>query len=296
METRAHHLLIGSVALGLVGALVLFLLWVGKMEFNREYQFYDLVFEGSVSGMKVAGDVLYNGIKVGEITQIDLDEDNPNNVQVRVRVRKDTPVKDDSYASMEMQGLTGVAALLISGGSEKANPLVAEADQPFPVIKTRKSTFQELFAGTPQLINQGNVLLARVNEFVNEQNRKVFADTLIDINRLAKNLANASDKLDSISTNIDALAKNANTLIAGDAKATLSDVRGVAGDLRQIMADARQPLRDFARSGLPELLLLISDTRQMIGTVDRAAQRLESNPSSFLFGDKASEYQPVGGK
>ena len=78
------------------------------------------------------------------------------------------------------------------------------------------------------------------------------------------------------------------------AKQTFADIRGVAGDIRQVMADARGPLRDFARSGLPELLLLISDARQMIGTIDRAAQRFESSPSSILFGDKASEYNPGG--
>ena len=72
---------------------------------------------------------------------------------------------------------------------------------------------------------------------------------------------------------------------------TFADVRGVAADIRLIMSDARGPLRDFARAGLPELLLLISDARQMIGTVDRAAQRFESSPSSILFGDKASEYK-----
>lgn len=294
METRAHHLIIGSFAVGITLALVLFLLWIGKVELNREYQYYDLVFEGSVSGLSVAGDVLYNGIKVGEITKIDLDPDNPDQVLVRARVRKDTPVKTDSVASMDIQGLTGVAAVLISGGSEKAGPLTASEGQLFPVIKTKKSTFQELFAGTPELIQRGNKLLALASEFLSSDNQKVFSDTLSDIHRLTKNLANASDRLDSITANVDELSKNTNALIKGDVKQTFADVRGVAADIRLIVDDARGPLRDFARSGLPELLLLISDSRQMIGTIDRAAQRFESSPSSILFGDKASEYNPGG--
>jgi phospholipid/cholesterol/gamma-HCH transport system substrate-binding protein len=294
METRAHHLVIGSFAVGITLALVMFLLWIGKVELNREYQTYDLVFQGSVAGLSVAGDVLYNGIKVGEITDIDLDPDNPDHVLVRIRVRKDTPVKNDSVASMDSQGLTGVANVLISGGTEKAGPLTAAEGQTYPMIPTKKSTFQELFAGTPELINRGNKLLERASQFLSDENQKVFADTLIDIHRLTKNLANASDRLDSITASVDELAKNTNTLIKGDAKATFADIRGVAGDIRQVMADARGPLRDFARAGLPELLLLISDARQMIGTIDRAAQRFESSPSSILFGDKASEYNPGG--
>ncbi len=122
METRAHHLLIGSFAIGIAVLTVLFLLWIGKAEFNKQYQIYDLRFEGSVSGLSKAADVLYNGIKVGEVVDLKLDEDDPNNVLVRIQVDRMTPVKEDSYASLETQGLTGVAAVLIAGGSPKSIP------------------------------------------------------------------------------------------------------------------------------------------------------------------------------
>jgi phospholipid/cholesterol/gamma-HCH transport system substrate-binding protein len=284
METRAHHLLIGSFAIGITVLTVLFLLWVGNAEFNKQYQIYDLKFEGSVSGLSKAADVLYNGIKVGEVTDLKLDEDNPNNVIVRIQVDRMTPVKEDSYASLETQGLTGVAAILIAGGSPKSNPLVAAEGQEYPLIETRKSTFQKLFAGAPELINRGNAVLDRLSNFLSGENEQKFADTLANVERLSSNLAKASDKFESIATNID-------KLVAGDAKATLADVRGVAADIRQVMNEARVPLRDFARAGLPELLLAISDARQMIGSIDRAAQRLESSPSSLIFGDKAVEYK-----
>lgn len=289
METRAHHLLIGSFAIGIAVLTVAFLLWIGRFEFNRQYQLYDLKFEGSVSGLNKAADVLYNGIKVGEVIDLKLDEDNPNNVMVRIRVERFTPVKEDSYASLETQGLTGVAAIQLAGGSPKANPLVAEGNQRYPVIETRKSTFQKLFAGAPELINRGNAVLDRLSTFLSGENEKKFSDTISHVERLSANLAKASDKFDSIATNVD-------KLVGGEAKATFADIRGVAGDLRAIMNEARGPLRDFARNGLPELLLAIGDARQMIGSIDRAAQRLESSPSSLIFGDKAVEYQGTGGK
>ncbi|MDZ4867701.1 MAG: MlaD family protein [Alphaproteobacteria bacterium] len=289
METRAHHLLIGSFAIGIAVLTVLFLLWIGKAEFNKQYQIYDLRFEGSVSGLSKAADVLYNGIKVGEVVDLKLDEDDPNNVLVRIQVDRMTPVKEDSYASLETQGLTGVAAVLIAGGSPKSNPLVAGADQEYPMIETRKSTFQKLFAGAPELINRGNAVLDRLSNFLSGENEQKFADTIAHVERLSGNLAKASDKFESIATNVD-------KLVAGDAKATLADVRGVAADIRQVMNEARVPLRDFARAGLPELLLAISDARQMIASIDRAAQRLESSPSSLIFGDKAVEYKSQGGR
>lgn len=289
METRAHHLMIGSFAIGITLLTFLFLMWIGKFEFNRQYALYDMTFEGSVSGLSKAADVLYNGIKVGEVIKLDLDPKNPSNVLVRIQVARNTPVKMDSFASLETQGLTGVAAILLSGGGPKSTKLAAEGKQEYPVIKTQKSTFQKLFAGAPELINRGNAVLDRLTMFLSPANEVKFGATIEHVEELTGNLAKASGKFDSIASNLD-------KIIAGDAKGTLADVRGVAEELKQIMADARGPLRDFARHGLPELLLAVGDARQMIASVDRAAQRLEASPSSLIFGDKAVEYKSGGGR
>ena len=288
METRAHHLMIGSFAIGISVMTVLFLMWIGKFEFNRHYDVYMLRFEGSVSGLGKAADVLYNGIKVGEVTELNLDPKDPSNVLVTIQVERTTPVKTDSHASLETQGLTGVAAILIAGGQKGEKIAVAEGER-YPFIETRKSTFQKLFAGAPELINRGNAVLDRLATFLSPDNEDKFGRTIEHVERLASNMARASDKFDSIATNLD-------RIIAGDAKGTLADVRGVADELRQVMADARGPLKDFARRGLPELLLAISDARQMIASVERAAQRLEESPSSLLFGDKAVEYKSGGSR
>ena len=287
METRAHHLMIGSFAIGISVMTALFLMWIGKFEFNRQYQIFDLEFPGSVSGLNKAADVLYNGIKVGEVLDLQIDPDNPSNVRVRIQVERKTPVKKDSYASLETQGLTGVAAVLIAGGSKDAKAPVAESGEDYPEIETRKSVFQKLFAGAPELINRGNAVLDRLTTFLSPANESKFGLAIDHVEQLTANLAKASNKFDSIAANLD-------NIIAGDAKGTLADVRSVAEDIHTIMSDARGPLRDFARQGLPELLLAISDARQMISSVDRAAQRFDASPSSLFFGDKATEYKSGG--
>jgi phospholipid/cholesterol/gamma-HCH transport system substrate-binding protein len=284
METRAHHLMIGSFAIGITLLTFLFLMWIGKFEFNRQYQIFEMRFPGSVSGLSKSADVLYNGLKVGEVIYMRLDPEDPSAVLVRVRVERTTPVKQDSWASLEMQGLTGVAAIQLAGGSKKALVPVKKGKEEYPFVTTRPSTFQRLFAGAPELINRGNAVLDRLSTFLNNDNQQRFGMTIEHVERLSMNLAKASDRFDSIAMNLD-------KIIAGDAKGTLADVRSVAEDIHNIMADARGPLRDFARHGLPELLLAVSDARQMIASVDRAAQRLEASPSSLIFGDKAVEYK-----
>ena len=65
METRAHHLLIGSFMLVFLTGIVAFVLWLAKSEVDREVARYNVFFTGSVAGLGLGGDVRFNGIKVG---------------------------------------------------------------------------------------------------------------------------------------------------------------------------------------------------------------------------------------
>ena len=77
METRAHHLLVGSFVIIVVLGLFGFVIWLAKIDIDREFARYTIYFEGSVSGLSTASSVLYNGIPVGTVTAIELDTSEP---------------------------------------------------------------------------------------------------------------------------------------------------------------------------------------------------------------------------
>lgn len=86
METRAHHVVIGLFTLIVVSAALLFCLWLTNSGSDRQFRLYDIVFNEPVSGLSQGSTVQYSGIRVGEVTQLRLDRDNPNKVWARIRV------------------------------------------------------------------------------------------------------------------------------------------------------------------------------------------------------------------
>jgi phospholipid/cholesterol/gamma-HCH transport system substrate-binding protein len=296
METRAHHLLIGSFALGITALIFLFVIWLSKAQFDAEFATYQVRFEGSVSGLRKSADVLFNGLKVGEVTDLQIDKDDPNKVVAFMRVAAMTPVKADSIATLEFQGLTGLAAILISGGTKKGGePATAKGDD-YPSIKAGKSKFEEIFASAPNMLREGNLLLNQLNKLVGD-NAANITEVVANSRALTARLVGISDKVERMVVSVEELAVAAKGLVKEDARQVMIDARAAAAEgrkalteLAQIVAENRPPVREFTKHGLPSVLFLIDDTRQLIATFDRFAQRLERSPSSLLFGDKTSEF------
>src|ERR1700684_831347 len=106
MERNANYALVVLISTILLIAMIVFVFWLANFAFSQRYDTYDVVFRGAVSGLSRGGDVQFNGIKVGEVSDIKLDASDPNIVHASARVRSDTPVRVDNAATLEPQGLT----------------------------------------------------------------------------------------------------------------------------------------------------------------------------------------------
>src|ERR1700759_5437293 len=117
MENKYTFALEGLSSLILFIGLVIFVVWLARISFSQEYDLYDIVFDGPVRGLNQGGEVHFNGIKVGEVTKIALDRPTPSRVIARARVTSDVPIRVDSYATLEPQGITGVNYIQITAGT-----------------------------------------------------------------------------------------------------------------------------------------------------------------------------------
>ena len=142
METRANHLLIGGFVIATVVAFLGFVVWMAKIEIDQEFERYDIYFEGSVSGLSVAGEVRYKGVPVGSVQEIVIDPKVPNRVRVTIKVGASTPIKEDTVAQLELQGITGVSYVQLTGGSPTSPALKIQSGQRFPVIVSKPSQFE----------------------------------------------------------------------------------------------------------------------------------------------------------
>src|SRR5215472_4658683 len=125
MERNANYALVGLISTILLIAMIVFIFWLANFALSAKYDTYQVVFHGSVSGLTRGGDVQFNGIKVGEVSDIKLDAQDPNLVITTVRLRSDTPVRQDSSAPLEPQGITGVNYIQITAGTP-SKPLLKE--------------------------------------------------------------------------------------------------------------------------------------------------------------------------
>ena len=153
METRAHHILIGLFTVLTAAAALLFALWMSYAADQRDYQPYRILFERSVSGLSVGSKVQYNGIEVGDVTELSLNPDDPRQVITLIRVYEDTPIKVDTRAKLAFASITGSMSVQLYGGTPESQRLLAQSSADTPFIKADPSPIatllDEALAGRP---------------------------------------------------------------------------------------------------------------------------------------------------
>lgn len=273
METRANYLLVGSFVLLLVAGLVGFVLWLAKFQFDTQFARYDIFFTDSVTGLKAGSVVRYSGVQVGEVIFVGLDRDNPERVRALVEVEATTPVRRDTVASLEIEGLTGGRYILLAGGTPDSPPLRAEEGQKQPIIASRPSSLQQVLEGAPELVESVNLLITRASSILNQQNSDNFARTLGNVTRLSSTLAERSDEIDGL------IADTAGTM------ANLRDATGSLNDLAaRLSADgARLTQRADAMLLAVEGLATSVDgsVKETSGEVATLVRNLQDSAKSF---------------
>ena len=137
METRANYVLIGAFTLAVIAAAFGFVLWFQSLHTTKQRSPIRIVFEGPASGLRNGGSVNFNGIRIGEVVSVKLD--NPRRVVALAMVENNAPIRKDTLVGLEFQGLTGVAAIsLITSATTVAEERRRAARRPrLPCRSTR---------------------------------------------------------------------------------------------------------------------------------------------------------------
>ena len=224
METKANYILIGAFTIaGFLGILG-FVLWFAQLELDRQFAYYDAYFP-DFSGLVPSSDVRFAGLPVGRVVDMQLAPGNPLPVRVRLEVILDTPIRSDSVAAMEVQGVTGVALVAVTAGSESA-PLLRETDtSAVPVIASSRSALQTLSDEGPQIINRLSLVAEQLSQIVGPDNQGRVAAILDNVERSSGNLDQA---LDDVATATEAISEAATGIAAfGTQMDSLSRSAGV---------------------------------------------------------------------
>ncbi|WP_068085758.1 MlaD family protein [Polycladidibacter stylochi] len=218
METRANTLVIGSFVLAVIASMFIFTFWLMSSSEGTEKRDIKVVFPGAVTGLPKGGSVLFNGIKIGDVTNLTFDPTNPKLVIATVRVDVSTPLRKDSVATLGFTGLTGVAYVDLTGGSQLAEPLFDAEDDEVPVIYAQRSQFEDLLQGAKDILRKADQTLGNIDVLV--------ADSKPDIKRGIQNFAKFSDALAANSDGVRSFMGN-----ISDTSKAITDLSGRIGNL-----------------------------------------------------------------
>src|SRR3979490_1375987 len=275
METRANFVLIRSFTLAVSAAAFGFVPWCASLHAPKARSPTRIVFEGPASGLRNGGSVNFNGIRIGEVISVKLD--NPRRVVALAMVENNAPIRKDTLVGLEFQGLTGVAAISLKGGAEAA-PGVPLDEDGGPVVTADPNSLQdvtEAIRGTLQNINR-----------VVADNQEAVKNSLRNLETFTLALARNSEKIDNVMLRVDGVMGKADNLMLG-----LNTLAGgkEGGELFQAVKSIRELAEDFdKRSGL-----LMSDGRKTLGDISRAVNNLDRNPTRLLFGAGTNSAAPT---
>lgn len=177
METKANFVLIGAFTLAVVAAAFGFVFWFQNLGAAAARVPLRIVFEGAASGLRTGGNVNFNGIKIGEVTSIKLDD--PKRVVVITSVDKSAPVRKDSLVGLEFAGLTGVSSISLKGGSIEAGG-VPVAEDGVPTLTADPNAIQDIGEAVRGVLQNVNKLVTENQESLHESmaNIQVFSKSL----------------------------------------------------------------------------------------------------------------------
>jgi phospholipid/cholesterol/gamma-HCH transport system substrate-binding protein len=290
METKANYVAVGAFVLACVIGLVVTIMWLAGVQYSQEYAYYQAYFKGSVTGLGKGTVTRYNGIEVGRITDLQFDPSDPQRVIVTMQVQPNLNIREDSVASIDSQGLTGGAFVEITGGTAKSPLLVALEGQRYPVIRTKQSTFAQLQQSAPELVAKLNTAASRLNDVLNDDNRRAIAHVLANLDETTQVIARRSADLD------------ATIVHANQAMANLDDAsNGLKPTMQQVDLTVRKygKVADDADAfingdGLAQLSDLIGEMRRLVGGLTEFSDQLNRTPTKLLFGDRRKGYEPKG--
>jgi len=286
MNTRAERTRVAAlvgIAMVAILALVLFARRPVFLDMQREYNttFRD------VAGLNVGDEVRYGGLRVGSVTGLEIDSAAPSRIVVAFRVRRSTPMRVTTRASITQLGLLGQPYLALDAGATDGQPLAEggtiESDENLTVqVAMRRLALSleradSVFAAVDRL--------ARANPLARLDTTLARADTLVrgataGSERLLARLDDASRQLGTLLARSERLVGTIDTAVA-EARPGLSTAQREAletlRETRTLVMQLRAALDEGG--GVSQLVRNLNSASE---NVARLSARLERDPSSVV--------------
>jgi phospholipid/cholesterol/gamma-HCH transport system substrate-binding protein len=310
MENKFSNAAIGLFVLILGSTFIACVLWLASGTlFQKKVDLYMAVEDESVAGLNLNAPVKYNGVDVGKVQEIELDHDNPQRVLLKFAIDHGTPVKQDTEAVLKTQGLTGIAYVELSGGSQASPPLTAVAPNKYPVIRTKPSLSARLENVITAVLTNVDRTSASINAVLSDENRAAFKSILADLATTAHVLAARKDTIDagiaSAARTFDNSARVSAQLgpAIDHVSRSADSVGSMADEAKRASTNADKTITSvgtdvnrFTAETAPELQRLLGEMNVLAASLRRLSDKVEASPGGLLLGRRPVPPGPGEGK
>jgi phospholipid/cholesterol/gamma-HCH transport system substrate-binding protein len=276
MEPDTRYTVIGAVVLALVAAATFGFVWLSSSGRASDFRFYTIYFERqSLEGLQVGASVNMRGVSVGRVEQYSIQPENINRVKVLVRVARETPVSENTKASVSRNVLTGIARIKLETPGVPGPVLEkVAAGERYPVIPEGTSGLDQITDSATRLAMSADDALLKINKLVGPENQQVFAELLVNLRDLSDGLNKRLALLDKSASGLDhgiATVRQSADLIARSAQRLADSAEPLAKEAGSTLQEAQATLRELTQA-----------TRTLERDLSRSLQTIEKDGAAVL--------------
>lgn len=276
MESRANYALVGLFTLAVLAAAFGFVYWFNSGGAGRK-ESVRVIFTGTVTGLGRGSSVLFNGLRVGEVTNIELQPDDPRRIYAVIQVANTTPLRDDTRARIEAQGLAGVVALQLIGGDPAAPILTAKPGEPMPTIIAERSELQDIIETVRNVAQKADGMLSSLDGLI-KQNREPINNTVRNVEKFSQALGNNADGLDKLMAGFGNIAETIQPLsqkLQSLSEELTAVVRSVDRNRITSIVENVDKFTGALGGSSAEVAKVVKDAASISAKLDKAADQVE---------------------
>ncbi len=298
MEAKTNYTIVGIVVLILLVGLVTTMLWLSVGFNQKKYTTYTVFMHEAASGLTQDAPVKYNGVQVGYVKEIRLNQNDPRQVEILLDIEEGTPITTSTYATLNSQGITGVTYIGLSASTSDLTPIQKMPDEPYPVIPSKPSVFNQLDSILKRVSEDVGTVTTEAKRLFNEENAKHIRHILSNLDVFSKDLAQNGKNVNVLMDNLAKTSRDfphmLEELRVGISKFnTMAESLSQAGSsVSKTMGTGKNAIDKISEEALPPAVILLRRLNTISANLEKVSREMRQNPAVVIRGTKPPQPGP----